>query len=225
MSACRSRSMGRIWKLNVLSQAMYTRPRRWRLAGWRRRRTRSQADGIVGVRLTITQYEWGGGPAGVLAIGHGGTARAIAAATPRPQHGRPFSSDLSGQDLWKSRQAGYRPVRLAMGTCVYHVAHQTFRADVEQGVPQRGDGELHAGDIRGARTGDGPDGGRGAAGGRRRGSSACGLRRRAGGWGSHIIEFFAVGTAVIRVRAPRARPHPTMTLPSSAITDERSANT
>ena len=42
----------------------------------------------------------------------------------RAPNGRPFTSDLSGQDFWTLLSAGYRPLGLVMGTCVYHVAHQ-----------------------------------------------------------------------------------------------------
>ena len=43
------------------------------------------------------------------------TARPTASRSPR---------DLSGQDFWTLIQAGYPPVGMVMGTCVYHVAHQ-----------------------------------------------------------------------------------------------------
>ena len=42
----------------------------------------------------------------------------------RAPNGRPFTSDLSGQDFYTLISAGYRPLGLVMGTCVYHVAHQ-----------------------------------------------------------------------------------------------------
>ena len=38
--------------------------------------------------------------------------------------GEPFTSDLSGQDFWTLLQAGYRPLEMVMGSCVYHVARQ-----------------------------------------------------------------------------------------------------
>jgi uncharacterized protein YbjQ (UPF0145 family) len=40
--------------------------------------------------------------------------------------GTPFTSDLSGQSFYKLLSAGYRPLGLVMGNCVYHVAHQSF---------------------------------------------------------------------------------------------------
>jgi len=38
--------------------------------------------------------------------------------------GKPFTSDLSGQDFWTLLQTGYFPQGLVMGTCVYHIAHR-----------------------------------------------------------------------------------------------------
>ena len=42
----------------------------------------------------------------------------------RTPKNKPFTSDLSGQDFWTLLQAGYAPLALVMGSCVYHVAHQ-----------------------------------------------------------------------------------------------------
>jgi uncharacterized protein YbjQ (UPF0145 family) len=39
----------------------------------------------------------------------------------RNKHGKPFQSDLSGQDFWTLVRAGYRPVGFVMGNCVYYV--------------------------------------------------------------------------------------------------------
>ena len=36
----------------------------------------------------------------------------------------PFTSDLSGQDFWTLIRAGYAPLGMVMGSCVYHIAHQ-----------------------------------------------------------------------------------------------------
>ena len=42
------------------------------------------------------------------------------------------------------------------------------------------------------------------------------IEEKSWAWGSHIIEFFAIGTAVTRVEAPRRALNPTMTLPLTA---------
>ena len=81
------------------------------------------ADGIVGVRLTVKRLEWDSNILEFVAIGTG-----IVHATGHPgfkgPKGQPFTSDLSGQDFWTLLQAGYRPLEMVMGSCVYHVAHR-----------------------------------------------------------------------------------------------------
>ena len=42
--------------------------------------------------------------------------------------GKPFQSDLSGQDFWMLLHAGYRPVGFVMGNCVYYVAPDMLAA-------------------------------------------------------------------------------------------------
>ncbi len=42
----------------------------------------------------------------------------------RNDENKPFTSDLSGQDFWTLIQAGYAPLGMVMGSCVYHIAHQ-----------------------------------------------------------------------------------------------------
>jgi hypothetical protein len=44
----------------------------------------------------------------------------------RNNKNQPFTSDLSGQDFWTLIRAGYAPLGLVMGSCVYHIAHQRF---------------------------------------------------------------------------------------------------
>jgi uncharacterized protein YbjQ (UPF0145 family) len=83
------------------------------------------ADGVVGVRLTIGRYAWGADMAEFVAVGTAVKHRE--GALHRTLDGRPFTSDLNGQDFSTLLRAGYRPVGLVMGNCVYHVAHQTMR--------------------------------------------------------------------------------------------------
>ncbi len=39
----------------------------------------------------------------------------------RNTHGKPFQSDLNGQDFWALIRTGFRPVGFVMGNCVYYV--------------------------------------------------------------------------------------------------------
>src|ERR1700730_16305813 len=111
-------------ELTVLSQAMYEARE---VATKRVGEGAEQlgADGIVAVRLDIGRYEWGEHLAEFIAVGT--AVRHEGGALHRAPSGRPFTSDLSGQEFWTLLQTGHRPVGMVMGSCVYHVAHQTMR--------------------------------------------------------------------------------------------------
>jgi uncharacterized protein YbjQ (UPF0145 family) len=74
------------------------------------------AHGIIGVRLTTKDYEWGQNLLEYTAIG---TAIQLEN-TPLPP--RPFLSDLSGQEFWTLLQAGYYPDGIVTGYCSYFVS-------------------------------------------------------------------------------------------------------
>ncbi len=72
-------------------------------------------------------YAFGPNTAEFIAIGtavrhRGGAGRF------RNKHGKPFQSDLSGQDFWMLVRCGYRPVGFVMGNCVYYVAPHMLAA-------------------------------------------------------------------------------------------------
>ena len=78
------------------------------------------ADGIVAVRLDVNVHAWGTNIIEFLAIGtavHHNEAQGSF----RTAEGKPFTSDLSGQDFWTILNAGYRPLGFVMGNCVYYV--------------------------------------------------------------------------------------------------------
>src|SRR5437016_10669025 len=110
-------------EMNVLTQAMY-HARELAMTRMEEEANALGADGIVGVRLEVTRHEWGESLAEFVAIGT--AIRARSGQTYRNVRGLPFTSDLSGQDFWTLLRAGYRPVGMVMGNCVYHVAHQSF---------------------------------------------------------------------------------------------------
>ena len=74
------------------------------------------AHGVIGVRFTRRSYTWGSNLLEYTAIG---TAIKLPA---RPLTGRPFLSDLSGQEFWTLLQAGYYPAGVVTGYCSYYVA-------------------------------------------------------------------------------------------------------
>jgi len=80
------------------------------------------ATGVLGVRFTRKEHEWG---AGLLEFSAFGTAirerdRPPGVTASSDDAAGLFLSDLSGQDFWKLRQAGFRPVGVAAGNCTYY---------------------------------------------------------------------------------------------------------
>ena len=108
-------------EMDVLTQAMY-HARELAMTRMEEEAEQLGADGIVAVRLDVSRREWGNDLAEFVAIGT--AVRHREGALHRAPNGRPFTSDLSGQDFYTLLSAGYRPVSMVMGTCVYHVAHQ-----------------------------------------------------------------------------------------------------
>jgi uncharacterized protein YbjQ (UPF0145 family) len=180
-------------EMGVLTQAMY-HARELAMTRMEEEADQLGADGVVGVRLEIGRYEWGADLAEFLAVGTAVKHRE--GKLHRAPNGRPFTSELSGQDFSTLQRTGYRPVGLVMGNCVYHVAHQTMRQafkqigrnqemtnftealyearELAQERMQSEAEELQARGIVGAR-----------------------IVQASHGWGSHVIEFFAIGTAVV----------------------------
>src|ERR1700742_2868269 len=116
-------------EMTVLTQAMYE-ARELAMTRMEEEADQLDADGIVGVRLDIGRYEWGADLAEFIAIGT--AIRHRGGELHRAPNGRPFTSDMSGQDFSTLLRAGYRPVGMVMGNCVYHVAHQGLRAAWKQ---------------------------------------------------------------------------------------------
>jgi uncharacterized protein YbjQ (UPF0145 family) len=152
------------------------------------------ADGVVGVRLVFKQYAMDDGVLEFQAIGTAIRHRARGGSF-RTKDNRPFTSDLSGQDLWKLVRAGYRPVSLSMGACVYHIAHLSFMAALKQ-MGRNQEMQIYTEATYAARelalermqAEAVQRGGIGIVGGR--------VEESNWGWGANAIEFFAVGTAV-----------------------------
>jgi uncharacterized protein YbjQ (UPF0145 family) len=200
---------GRNQEMSVLTQAMY-HARELAMTRMEEEADQLGADGVVGVRLDIGRYEWGADLAEFIAVGTAVKHRE--GELHRAPNGRPFTSDLTGQDFSTLLRAGYRPVGLVMGNCVYHVAHQGLRASFKQigrnqEMPtytqalyearelamermQNEATEVQANGIVGAR-----------------------IIERSHGWGSHVIEFFAIGTAVVPTSDEHVIEQPALVLP------------
>src|SRR6266516_1881506 len=195
-------------EMNVLTQAMY-HARELAMTRMEEEANALGADGIVGVRLEVTRHEWGESLAEFVAIGT--AIRSRGGQSYRNVRGLPFTSDLSGQDFWTLLRTGYRPVGMVMGNCVYHVARQgvgQWFKQVGQNVEMTNytqalyDARELAMDRMQAE----------AIGLRAQGVVGAQIHERSHGWGSHVIEFFAVGTAVISISDTHEVPAPALSL-------------
>ena len=182
-------------------------------------RARDDADGgrggparrrrVVGVRLDVGRYEWGEHLAEFIAIGtavkhHEGELH-------RAPNGRPFTSDLSGQDFWtllclrppagrarhglmrlprrppgdrrRCRQVGQN-VEMPNFTQALYDARELAMERMQKEAE-----ELQAEGIVGVQ-----------------------LQERSHGWDQHVIEFFAVGTAVVPLATESRLPDPIPTI-------------
>jgi len=196
-------------ELQVLSQAMY-HCRELAMARMEAEADALGADGVIGVRIRSLNYLFASDVLEFVAVGtavKGGDGQQF-----RTPAGRPFTSHLSGQDFWTLWQHGFLPRALVLGTCVYHIAHMTFRqmlSNVGQNVELTPftQAAYDAREIAMARMqyeGEqvGADGIVGVT-----------IDESAWEWGEHAIEFFAMGTAVSRVHPDASPVTPTLTLP------------
>jgi uncharacterized protein YbjQ (UPF0145 family) len=179
-------------EVQTLTQAMYA-ARELAMSRMEEEAEVLGADGIVGVRLDVGFYEWGRGTAEFLALGTAVSAED--GGNWKTPAGKPFTSDLSGQDFWTLLQAGHAPLGLVMGTCVYHVAHQgMFKAMGNIGqnkeMPNFTQALYEARELAMERMQDEAKkvGAEGIVG--------VQIQEKSHIWGSHTIEFFAMGTAV-----------------------------
>ena len=95
-------------EMGVLTQAMY-HARELAMTRMEEEADQLGADGVVGVRLKIGRYAWGADMAEFVAVGTAVKHRE--GELHRAPDGRPFTSDLSGQDFSTLLRAGYRPGR------------------------------------------------------------------------------------------------------------------
>src|ERR1700722_17970431 len=167
-----------------------------------------EADGIVGVRLEVNLHAWGRNIIEFLAIGT--AIRHMAGQEGwRTANSKPFQSDLSGQDLWTLLRAGYRPLGFVMGNCVYHIASQ----NVAWGQQQQNmelttytqalydSRELAMERMQYEATELGAEGIVGVT-----------VEQTNHTWGYNVIEFSAVGTAVIAISKDHKIPVPSLIL-------------
>ncbi|HXW47564.1 MAG TPA: heavy metal-binding domain-containing protein [Streptosporangiaceae bacterium] len=204
---------GQNMELQVLTQAMYS-ARELAMSRMRAEADHLDADGIVGVQLRMQMYAWG---QDVLEFVATGTAvRALAGhGGHRAPDGRAFTSDLSAQDFFRLLAAGSVPVAFVLGTCVYHIAHQSIMQTMRQAYRNQEmqrftEGVYEARELALVRMQSE------AATAQASGIVGVTVEVKNHVWGEHATEFLATGTAVRRLsdehRLPETSPHPTFTL-------------
>jgi uncharacterized protein YbjQ (UPF0145 family) len=200
-------------ELQVLTQAMYN-ARELAMARMRAEADHLGADGIVGVNLRMQMYAWGQDVLEFVATGTAVKAMAGTGAHRAPD-GRAFTSDLSAQDFFRLLAAGAVPVAFVLGTCVYHIAHQSImqtlrQAGQNQEMPQFTQGTYEARELSLSRMQ--------AESAEAQASGIVGVSVTVANhvWGAHATEFLATGTAIRRLsdehRLPETSPKPTFTL-------------
>ncbi len=203
------RSWRRNQEMRVLSEAMYN-ARDLAMTRMEEEADDLGADGIVGVRLDVSHHDWGGKMAEFIAIGT--AVRHREGVLHRAPNGKPFTSDLSGQAFWTLLRTGHRPVGMVMGNCVYHVAHRgPLKAISQVGsnveLPNYTQALYSARELAmqrmqtEAQTLDA------------KGIVGVDLQEKSHGWGAHIIEFFAIGTAIVATNGTQ----PAIVTPNSVL--------
>ena len=200
-------------ELQVLTQAMYN-ARELAMARMRAEADHLGADGIVGVELRMQMYAWGQDVLEFVATGTAVKAMNGTGAHRAPD-GRAFTSDLSAQDFFRLLAAGAVPVAFVLGTCVYHIAHQSMMQTLRQAGSNQEmivftQGVYEARELALSRMQ--------AEAGAASASGIVGVNVAVSNhvWGEHATEFLATGTAIRRLadehRMPDTTPRPTFTL-------------
>lgn len=200
-------------ELQVLTQAMYN-ARELAMTRMRAEANHLKADGIVGVNLSIQSYVWGQDVMEFIATGTAVRALAGTGAHRAPD-GQAFTSDVSAQDFFRLLAAGAVPVSFVLGTCVYHIAHQSAMQSLRQAGQNQEmvtftQGIYEARELALTRMQ--------AEATEAKASGIVGVSVEVNNhvWGEHATEFLATGTSVRRLadehRLPDTSPKPTFTL-------------
>lgn len=205
---------GQNQELQVLTQAMYS-ARELAMSRMEAEAEHLGADGIVGVQLRMQTYVWGQDVLEFLATGTAVRALGGSAGAHRTPDGRAFTSDLSAQDFFRLLAGGAVPVSFVLGTCVYHIAHQSVmqtlrQAGQNQEMIQFTQGIYEARELALSRMQAE------AAEAKSAGIVGVNVAVYNHVWGEHATEFLATGTAVRTLadqhRLPETSPKPTFTL-------------
>ena len=204
----RSRMRGGSGEMRKLTQALYSARER-AMTRMEAEADLLGADGVVGVRLDVRLRDFGKNLLEFVAIG-----TAIAADEPgewRTAAGKPFTSDLSGQDFWSLLQTGYAPRGLVLGNCVYFVGRfagvrygpTTELTGFTQGMYAAREAAMTRMEAEATAL-------------HAEGIVGVDIEESNHVWGAHVIEFLAIGTAVRPLGADPGVDGPQLVLPVQA---------
>jgi uncharacterized protein YbjQ (UPF0145 family) len=193
---------------SVLSQAMY-QARELAMTRMVEEAGELGADGIVAVHLDIGRFQSEDEAAEFIAIGTAVKHRE--GQLQRAPSGRPFTSGLSGQDFWTLLSSGYRPVGLVMGSCVYHVGQRGLREELGE-LDENYELANYTQALYSARELAMERMQREAEELQAEGVVGVQLQQQSHGWDTDVIEFFALGTAVVPLGEERKLLEPSLTL-------------
>jgi uncharacterized protein YbjQ (UPF0145 family) len=197
-------------EMTVLTQAMY-HARELAMNRMEEEASALGADGVVGVRLEVNHKEWGTHIAEFVAIGTAVVHRNDPHRF-KNKHNQPFTSDLSGQDFYILLRSGYRPLGMVMGNCVYHVARQGF-GNFMRGMTQNQELVQYTQALYDSRELAMERMQQEAETLGAKGIVGANIHEHTHAWGAHVIEFFAVGTAVDELSKDHVIEPPTLVLP------------
>jgi uncharacterized protein YbjQ (UPF0145 family) len=199
-------------ELAHVTRAMY-QARRRAMGRMREEAARLAADGVVGVRIGLDFERWGEDLCEFTAVGTAVRGRSGRLRT----RGSSFTSHLSGQDFSALLRAGYRPIAMVMGAAVWRVARQSIPAwlasrgrNVE--LTSLTEALSTARERAMARMGSE------ARTARAEGVVGVSVEQHGHAWGSHTIEFLALGTAVRPLPGAQPPPTPSLVVPVDAPT-------
>ena len=118
-----------------------------------------------------------------------------------------FTSDLSVNEFLLVKAAGFEPLGLVVGSSIYHIGFQVGAWARNQEMDVLTQAMYHARELAMTRMEEEAD--------QLQAEGIVGARivERSHGWGSHVIEFFAIGTAVVATKEDHVIEQPAMVLP------------
>jgi uncharacterized protein YbjQ (UPF0145 family) len=215
---------GQSHELTTLTQALYE-SRDHAMTRMEEEAEALGADGIIGVRLQMNLHAFGRNIAEFVAVGT--AIRHRHGEHYRNKKGRPFTSDLTGQEFWTLIRAGYRPVGFVLGNCAYYVAPDELIAtegsarnqeltsythslyDARELAIARLQAEAEDLDAEGIVDVTVEEK-------QHSWGNGLGRRRRPGApFAGELIEFIVVGTAVVAMKSDQPVPVPTLVIPAN----------